>query len=836
MGYKYFRQNRWLAGVTAVVALSLSCALQADSKTHQFKIASQDVGPALMALGEEAGVEIVLTQEVGRSTKLAGIDGEYTLNGALEKMLEGTGLVYEFVSDNSVVILKSDTTHRRKETAEGDSGLEEVVVTATKRSTSLQDTAMAISAVSGKELEERGIINITKALSLVPGVDLVSTAPGNSNIVIRGVATEQFSPTGLTSNATTSTYIDDIPISLGTRDIRMVDLSHIEVLKGPQGTLYGQSAMGGVVRYMTNRPNFDRYEGGVSSYASDFNKGGFNYGTSGYFNAPISEDLAVRAVAYHYDNSGFIDVTADDVANANTEQTTGGRLALKWGISDRVMLDATYIYQKIDLGSEQSISNTFTPIPYAVGLNIPSDLKGPNLSDRKAQFLSPSSIKDQIVNLKLEVAFDTFTLFAMGSHKDANSNTLSDVCLYVDITGAPNGQFRCPFDTSVQRDNDTFELRLVSNRSEDAFFDWIIGSWYEDTFTSYTVDDVAIAPPGDTILFFGIVPFTNGTVLENWDREVENHERAVYGELGLNFTDKLKLTLGYRWSHVKIDRRTIRADGIFDIFAARNAAIGLESNVSENVNTYKANLEYRLSDTILVYALASSGYRAGGFNVGAAPIVPPTDYSSDTLWNYEVGAKTSWLDKRVTLNISAYRIDWSDIQLRVTEPPTFVPTIINASRARIQGIELEAATLLTDEFTLFGSVELKDAELTEDVLLSSGAVYAGAALPSSTKFSYTVSLNWRRPLITAADLVANVTHRYVDERPGPLGSGKILSGNDLTDVQFGVEHENGLRFTVFAENLFNNVVFMNQIDIGSFHILGGINQPRVIGFRFDYKF
>ncbi len=843
------RKNMLGLGMVSAIAL-MGAQAGASEGNVAVDIKPQRMDQALLQLARQAGVQIIFPTSDVKGEKSPSVQGDIPVEAALGKILENSRFDFERTSKGLIVVKeKSASAAYSDEMSSGDDVsnndtafvLEEIVVTATKRNTSLQDTALSISVLTGGQLEKRGITSLGEVISSVPGVDMPSGAPGNTSIVVRGISTSVFgeSPNS-TSNQTTSSYLDELPLSLGVADIRMVDLERIEVLKGPQGTLYGQSAMGGVLRYITNKPSTEGFEGKVSGYISDVKNGGISHGLQGHVNVPVSETFAIRAAAYRYDNAGFIDSIGSDIKeNANTEETIGGRLSLRWNVTDRITFDATYLRQEIDLGAEQSATNTFTPTPYTFPVVVPSDLTDINLSDPKMQHVNPSTFQDEVISAKLEVEFDAFNAMVLGAKKRADFDALLDTCLYVDLPGQGEngGTFRCPFTSDRDRDIETLELRLTSNEPIASFADWIFGVWYENKDDLYLVDTLDVVEDGDSATLFNAFTFVNGDIGENWDRTFDSNELAFYGEVGLNFTEDLKLTVGYRYSTVETNRETITADGFFDVLIGRDGALGVDPYTKEKVHTFKFNLEYQATDDVLVYALASSGYRAGGFNVGAFPFVPPSTYDSDTLWNYELGAKTSWLDGRLTLNAIGYQIDWNDIQLSVSNPPYYVTVLANAGKARIRGLELESNYYFDSNLVAGFNLSWKNAELRDDYVSSDVVIAAaGSQLPASSKLTYSLYADWSMALTSDMDLNVYAAHRYIGKRQGNLGSLDEFEAYSLTDVKVGVTHVNGVEVSLYADNVFNNIVATNLSRIGSYHLKSAINRPRTIGLRVGYSF
>ena len=733
---------------------------------------------------------------------------------------------------------------QENETASDDTRrLETVEVNATRRDTNLQDTALSVSAVSGDQLSDLGFDSIAEAIFLVPGVSTLSDQPGGNDITIRGVNTNSttFSQTDVLVNSTTAVYLDQVPVTstiAKTPDFRFVDMSRVEVLRGPQDTLYGQSAMGGVVRYITNRPDTDGVTGSIGGYVSSTEDGGTNTGAEGFVNLPISDTFAVRFAGYSYENTGFIDVIGTAmVEDANDENTIGGRAALRWTPTDRITLDVGYLYHEVELESLPLISSTYTPTGDPALNGFPQDLVPVSEDRLVSQHLQPTYDEYNIFTGELLVEFDAFDLNVIAARKETETENQFEAAELVgnSETFAGNSNFG-------ETESDTLEIRIVSN--QEGRFDWLAGLWYEDADGQLA----AFAQVFGTPLDFGFLAVPVGGIAIDSGRQLTYEELAFYGEFGINFTDELRLTLGYRRSNIENNYEWTFADGALDPLLGRTGIIGLDQTTEEDVDTYRINLEYAPSDNLLFYGQASSGYRPGGFNPGSAFAVPPipdSEYQSDTLWNYEVGMRSTWLENRLLFNAVGYFIDWSDLQLATTQLSfPFFSSTINAGEAEVFGIELEAAYQVTDELTLSGSYAYTEAELAEAGETPPGfgspPGQEGDALPGTPENAFAAVASWNRTLENGNALFANATYRFVDDRQAALGGTIILPSYSLANASAGISLENGVTATLFVDNLTNEIVNNTTTPGGflsgeSFRYIS-ISRPRTIGIRARYEF
>lgn len=728
----------------------------------------------------------------------------------------------------------------------------DIVVTASRRSTELQDTSLPVTAISGKQLEARGLLSIGAAATLIPGVSLLNSEPGTNEITIRGVgtSTSTATQTDVIQNSTTSVYLDQLPVTSTiqkTPDYRFVDLERIEVLKGPQGTLYGQSSLGGVVRYIANKPDASKTAGGINSYVSGTENGGVNYGGDGYLNLPVTETLAVRVAGYGYRNSGFIDVVGTArVKDANVENTYGGRAALRWKPTDRLTVDITGLYHDVDLGSNQLISSTYTP-GLTTRRGFPVDLRPLSLDRLETQHLQPSAERAWLVSGDIRYAFDDFDANIIVGRKNVFSTSKFEAVELIGSTEAYSNNT-----TTGDNSTTTVEFRLSSNW-ENKLIDWNVGLYYENSGGTIITRSVQSGITFD-LLNGAFEPFFRllvrpGDVTLDSGRQLDYRELAGFGEVTINVSDRLKLTGGFRHSEVDNNYRWVRAAGTLDGLIGRVALLQINQASSESVNTYKGNIYYRLNPNVLFYFQTATGYRPGGFNPGnafAMPVIPDTNYRSDDLINYEVGVKTQAFDNRLIFNLSGYRIDWSNIQLSAVQLVSPFPSaVINAGTARIYGLEAEASFKATDQLRISANYAFTDAKLVAASTspipgFSNPPGRAGDALPGTPRHAFSILGDWNSKLTDDINLVANITYRYIGDRPAATGNPFPLAKYDMLDLRAGVQFDYGLNLTLFADNITNTIAATQRVDAvlnsGQPFQYFNITRPRTFGLRASYTF
>lgn len=720
--------------------------------------------------------------------------------------------------------------------------LQNVEVTATRRTTNIQTTPASISAITGVQLDEQGVVDITQFIDAVPGVTSVSNGSVN-RIIFRNIATS----TQETGSPMSATYFNDFPISgiaSQVPAIRMVDMERVEVLKGPQGTLFGRSAMGGIVRYIANKPNTKKITAGVNTYISNTTDGGMNFGGHAYLNLPITKKMAIRAVGYGYNNSGFIDDVELDIPDFNKEKTWGGRLAFHWAPTDKFTVDATYLKESMQ-NSYAAVTTTRDP----GDLNIAGD-EGPDVPfDIKARTAIAGTLPEQspncdFYNLKLEYDFNYFTTTLLATHTKNQINWAFDQRERLDVrSGTIVDMILDDKPTSVEESN-VLELRLVS--PSDKFIDWIAGFYYDDSksdghqYTPYF---------GPDQLMWGFLPLTDGAVGLDTESEGTSGEMAFYGEVGFNLPTNTRFLLGYRRSDVKYSNVTTKAEGFFNDLMGEGEYVGKVYKTEEDVNTYKVAIEQPFNKDIFAYALAASGYRPGGYN-RPTPISEFSTYDSDKLWNYELGLKTTWLGGQLRANVAAYMLKYDDIQLSVQDPVTFARETKNVGKAQVLGVEFGLNYVL-NEYLQFGfSGSLSNPELLEDIPPShedldfdgtpETYVYTGRKgdkLPGSATESFSFSVNFDTPINNNLNIFANANYKYVGKRLNDFNTDLDveLPAYQLVNMRAGVNHSSGLSIALFADNLLDEAIIYNIDRQGSAFESVPTNRPRTIGINLSYN-
>ena len=624
--------------------------------------------------------------------------------------------------------------------------IEEIFVTATKRQTTLQDTPLSISALTEEGLEQLGVDDFLDFVGSVPGLVLRDNGPGQTRPIIRGLFGIGESQVGV--------YFDETPVSNapGTTndsgrfspEIKPFDVSRVEVLKGPQGTLYGGGSMSGTIRFILNKPDATEFAAKVNAETSFVNKGGTGYQVNGMANIPLIKDvLALRVVGYRRYDAGFIDNVILDRSNINDVDTIGGRIAVRWTPGDSFTLTGTAHIQDQQVGGgfhfiasgadRGTINGTPSPLsPANGGEGFTSDPR----TDIGAE--EPFPDKLGLYNLTLENDFGWANLLYSLSYfeRDAEFRFYNDFDGDLDLT--PPYGFQ-PF-LSLQplySELTTHELRLTSAGS--GRLDWTVGAFYQkraaDSVGSVTVLNADGSIP-DGLTSDRTAASTTTGELYFLDRTIASflEQRALYGELSFHINDRLTLTGGIRIFDIKtgsdVLRRVDFAQGMGGNLCPRadsaaTVACTTSTKGDGDGETFRFNLSYQLSDNALVYGQFAQGYRAGGANINSSVVNigssqdeqlgnVPESYEADTVDSYEIGIRSTWFDQRLTLNAAAYTMDWKDIQLQGRDAAGLFSFVLNGQAAKVEGFEIELNANITSYLRFQAGIGYTKAKLDGD--------------------------------------------------------------------------------------------------------------------------
>lgn len=619
--------------------------------------------------------------------------------------------------------------------------LEEVLVTATRRSQSVVDVPYNIQAITGVHLDKIGADEMSDFVRTVPGLSFVDRGPSfGMDLVLRGLRTSRVT-SGI--QRTTSVYIDDVEIP-SNFDPHLVDVSRIEVLRGPQGTLYGSGAIGGAIRYISKTPNFNEMTGSVEAEVGETREGGTNYGGRAVINVPVLENkLAFRGGLAYSDDSGFIDNERLGKEDIDGNQTLTGRFSLMATPTDRLSITLGHLFQNGDFDADT--------VAYE------------NVGDyaNTEYFLGGTTRDESVTNLSVSYDFDAAQLTSSTSNRRRDSRAVRDITALVrDVIYAgflpPEELPELTSFTTQDVDEDYWsqEFRLVS--TGDSKLSWIGGLYWEQLdHKTVAQEEVPIPFPGQS----GFEELIGATITDSYDYYYQGEEDfeqyAAFGEIGYELTPRLTASLGARYFEYTSDVEFYAIDQYFGgrnpDGTARTEPFPEEFSVAETEfedTIFRFNSSYQLNDESLAYVTVAEGYRPGGYNlVGENTGISPSQfqYDPDTIVNYEIGYKADFREQGIFVSAAAFYIDWEDIQTNVITSTGFA-VAGNAGKAHSNGLELElqARDVLFQGMDVFASYSYTSTELDETV---DGLGFDGERAPyvprssGSLGFDYNVALN-----------------------------------------------------------------------------------------------
>jgi len=633
-----------------------------------------------------------------------------------------------------------------------------VTVTATRRREPIRDVPLRVETLSTEALERSGAASLTDYIGSLPGVHVASDGgPGRGQVNIRGVSV------GSMSAPTVGIYVDEVAFGSSTSfvgeavsalDLALLDLHHVELLRGPQGTLYGAGAMGGLLKYVTNEPDSTGFSGKAGLAVRESRGGGLGHTENAVLNIPLSEGVAaMRVAAFNEHDGGYIKsvgrVTGDHV---NDGDTRGGRISLLLDPSSKMRLRLTATQQNI-----QRNGTGIAQYDVATGQPMYGDLTHQLYREE------PYTIKTGLVSADLEYDLGWARMNLIGSSQRFKGNTSLDA---TDIVGSEGMNFAA-LDNVIDLRKRTGELRLTSTRGT---IEWLLGYFHntekgnrEQRLWAQLEDnsEMTLVTSGQPSRFT---------------------ENAFYGDLTWNPAPAWSFTAGARAARNRQVYGTL-TNGVKDF----------ESPGKDSSKTYLATARYSLDKVSSVYFRAASGYRPGGPNPPAidqnGTVVPgaPKSFAPDTLWSYELGYKADLLDKRLFIEAALFDIRWDKLQQPIAVGATTLTG--NAGKAESKGLELALRYKIDERFSLDGSLAYTDAKLTED---APALGPSGARLPNSARLSamlggrYTFDLGGK-------PAYAGLTVRHVGQRnagfdaPGTSVPNFSMPRYTLADLQLGVE-------------------------------------------------
>lgn len=625
--------------------------------------------------------------------------------------------------------------------------LQEVIVTAEKRRQPLLEAPVSVTVVSGQALERRHEVAMADYLAQIPGISVQNNGFGQIDFSIRGIGSSPFLA------PTVGLEVDGIPIGSSNAsgdaalkpDIDPNDMANIQVLYGPQGTLYGDDAMGGLVEFTTVKPDLAHFSGRASADVSQVSGGGVGSAQRAMVNLPILDGtLAMRITGFLRHDPGFIDDVESGVENVNDASAKGGRVDLLWQIASNASLRLNALAQDSNAnGDPEEIVNS----DYQ---SVTGDLTGTG----RAGFNGFRS-KYRFYTGTLDIDLGWAHLLSLSGYNTTDYQSNLDLTnVFGPIFGTPPFVL-FPLLQADRTNKFSQEIRLTSPSGQR--LEWIGGLYYTREETSFAQTLTAL----DTTTNGPFQGFPTSVLSAPLLNPPTNfHDYAGYLTLTYHFTPKFDFEAGGRYTRETTDIPESSATGL--IAGAPTPA----SSERDDATTFLASARYHLSQSQMAYVRVASGFRPGGSN-GVLPGVPPT-YGPDKTVNYELGYKGSYLDRRLELETALFYIDWTNIQLGALNQYSEGFTV-NGNKARSQGAQFSGQYLLGDGFSAQLSLTYTDAAMIQAGPPSSGAV-AGAPLPYANRWSGSFSLEKRFPITPRWLGSAQVIYDYFGDRYGPFNS------------------------------------------------------------------
>lgn len=640
---------------------------------------------------------------------------------------------------------------------------DDIVVTANKREESLREVPQSVTAITDETLERLQANDFSDYVAQVPGLSVTGGQPGNSRVTLRGLNTG-----GVAS--TVGVYVDETPFGSSSSlvnaaalalDLDPFDVQRIEVLRGPQGTLYGANTLGGIIKFVTAAPEPGEFSGRLSGNYETTEGGDSSWSARAMLNLPLGDQAAIRISALRRSEGGYIDDPSRGLEDVNGTETEGWRATFLLNATENMTIRLSAQEQTIESEGTDSVAYYQNLQPVA------------GETDQFSPFSVSSDVTYRILNATLDWDLGWASLTSSTSYSELEQQHLEDGTL---AFGTPSF-----LDENIPQDKVTQEVRLASNG--EGSLDWLLGFFY-------TRENGLL----DQEIFFGTPPGTVTGLTAVIDSEYE--ETAIFGGITYRFSPQFDIDVGVRYARNEQNM----------VQGGTAVSSGTQES-SDTAVTYSIAPRWRPTDNMMVYARFSTGYRPGGPNIFGAPTIIPPTFDPDETVNYELGVKADLIDGVLRLDASVFHIDWTDIQLLVFDGA--VAGNANGGGAQSQGFEWAATLTPTDNFTLVWSGAYTKAELTDDTdpIVVGGS--DGDPLPYSPEWASTLDANYEWSVFGNASAYVGGTWRYVGEQSnGFPGVGGFLNGvsqqelpsYNILDLRTGIDFE-AFSVSLFAKNV-----------------------------------
>lgn len=794
---------RRLTTGSAVAALTI--ASPAIAQTASFNVPSQDVTSAVRQIARQAKVQIVVSGRVAQGHRTQAINGTMTVDQALDRMLANTGLVARLTGARTYVIVGSKAAATQigavpaddgQPEAE-DSGVSDIVVTAQRRREAQQSVPISLSAFNSNAVRDYRLQTLRDVSRLTPGLLVSNFSVASPIIAIRG-ATNTFNQIG--ANKPVGVLVDDVFIARNSAAaFELFGVDSIQVLRGPQGTLFGRNVTGGVIVVDSGRPSFDR-----SKLDLQFSGGSYDtVAVDALADVPLASSTSVRiagAVRRH-DGYGHDRLTGQELDDQDSASARGQL---------RVALAAPL---ELLIGADYSADRTGGRTLSSIGAGDDGDRRTsetgfPQGFERKQGGLSGRLFWDTGVG-----ELTSITAWRRSRTSDIYSNVGANFRF---LTGTQS--------QAVSDDRDrvtTFsqELRFASKQWERG--DFVVGAYFADEDATRQLTNRAFAA------------VTGATVTNQLaDQAVRSRTFAIFADSTFKPVDWLSIKLGGRYTWDRKEADLVRTD----FLRPANNFSGLDRVASWQRFTPRAVVEVKPLNNLMAYASYSRGYTAGGFNTEAATLaVFSTAYNPETVESYEAGFKSDWFDRHLRFNVSAFHMRYRDKQEIYFDNLTRILSIYNAARATMRGIEAELQIRPTNWLSLGATYGYLDTKY-DSFVIPGGLNNTGNRLGSAPRHKLSLSGNLDIP-VGDVRIVGNAVYSYTSNyyTGATADPGLFVSSYDLVNAQIGIaDMDDRFRVAIFARNLFDkDYLLIPSTQVVRSEYLG---EPRTIGVTVNVKF
>ena len=830
---------RNLATALATGVCIVAMATPTYAQAAEYQISAGSLKAALDTFAKRTGSQVIYRSEEVRGVRSPGVKGSMTADEALARILAGTGFkarrdgsgAFAIVRDELATAPTSSSSSAQLDEDTVSAG--EIIVTASRRDERLRDVASSVTAIGEGQLLDLSASSLNDFVGQIPNINFTGDGPSNRQLILRGVSTSTFSQV-----ATVATYIDDVTVgsstalAVGSRlkpDLNTFDLERIEVLRGPQDTQYGANSLGGLLKYVTKSPSTLETTFDARLDLNNVSHGETGYGIEAAVNVPVSDQAAFRLSAFSRLEGGYINNVATGEDGVNEVKSTGARLAFRAEPSDKLTIEAVAMFQNVDAGGSSTVE-------------IDPATLDPIYGDFEQERFAPEELKNdfRLLSGTIEYDFGPVALISTTAYNEVEVESTRDWTRIEggEFSGFPGVvSFPDKANTKTKKWSQEFKIRSQSNE----LLEWAAGVYltgeesFLRTLEQGLLADGTVSTDEPT---WGGGGFTTGTAenIFSTDWVSKYREVAFFGEVTVHLADNFDVTGGLRYGRNKTDFDQtfggLYQCSTFDANVptqcdANNEQVFPHVRSKDNATTFMVTPRWHISDSTMLYGRVAQGFRPGGPNSLAPSAIAAgaeTVYRSDTLTNYEVGVKTVLFDNRVLFDLTAFYIDWEDIQIRQIVGG-FAYTG-NGGEASSKGIEMAVTARPTDDLSISFNLGTLDAKLDSDAPGVGGV--AGDKMPNAPDLTYGGTINYDFPAFSNG-YIASIggSWRFVDDRLGDFSAGDRfeVEGYHTFDL-YATLSSDRFTFRAYAKNITDKRGVEGILPFFNYAV---VSRPRTIG-------